>query len=448
MSEDVYSSDLLAGMSSSMGQAPVHNKEELSANTNLRNIMSPDLAQDCMGKETLPKLYAEEEQADVSDGSYQLDITGDFIFAWDAPSGSTVPTDMTTTLPENPASGSGLYRAILYFIPEKAAFRAGSSFEDYDSYANIGLRSQSIGYKNKASGQDSIAFGITCQATNTEAMCFGLNNTASNEKSLAFGRDQTVSGYFSTGIGNVNTVSGDWSLSLGYRVDTTGDRAMTIGTGLLTDPFGDYVNSTANCIKLVTNNKFGVIISKGTSYCNYGFGTETWGTSADNAIAILNGTAPTTAVANVSQLFSKDTTEGTAKATLGLYTEHVPAVLGNSIGARVWWNGSERIIPLLRKDTTGTTAVAAATYAVKAYDQILDVTYTATGAVTITLDTDHVAYPGWSLTIKDTGGDASSNNITIDTEGAETIDGAASIAITTDYGYARVFADGSNWFTY
>jgi len=76
---------------------------------------------------------------------------------------------------------------------------------------------------------------------------------------------------------------------------------------------------------------------------------------------------------------------------------------------------------------------------------IVSVTNTA-AARTITLATaDTVA--GRIVIVKDTSGGAGTNNITVATEGSETIDGAATIAITANYGVARLYSDGSNWFT-
>jgi len=92
------------------------------------------------------------------------------------------------------------------------------------------------------------------------------------------------------------------------------------------------------------------------------------------------------------------------------------------------------------------TAVAAATYDLLVTDYILDVTYTSTAAVTsLTLMTAQVV-AGRIVIIKDSGGAAATNNITIDTEGAETIDGAATLVMNANYESVTLYCDGTNWF--
>lgn len=92
-----------------------------------------------------------------------------------------------------------------------------------------------------------------------------------------------------------------------------------------------------------------------------------------------------------------------------------------------------------------TVAVAAATHTLGAGEIRLRVTYTATGAVTVSLATSETNDGRW-LVVKDAGGNAGTNNITIVTEGAETIDGNASAIISGDYDSLTLFSDGSNWF--
>lgn len=95
---------------------------------------------------------------------------------------------------------------------------------------------------------------------------------------------------------------------------------------------------------------------------------------------------------------------------------------------------------------TNVTNVNAATYNVLPEDHILHVTYTGTGAVTsIDLKTAQTI-KGRLIVVKDAGGNAAANNITITTEGAQTIDGAATYVINANYGKVTLYCDGSNWF--
>ena len=92
------------------------------------------------------------------------------------------------------------------------------------------------------------------------------------------------------------------------------------------------------------------------------------------------------------------------------------------------------------------TEVDSATYDLLITDNILHVTYTTTAAVTsLTLPTAQTI-ASRKIVIKDAGGNANTNNITIDTEGSETIDGENTLVINGDYDTAILYSDGSNWF--
>lgn len=67
------------------------------------------------------------------------------------------------------------------------------------------------------------------------------------------------------------------------------------------------------------------------------------------------------------------------------------------------------------------------------------------GAITLTLQSV-AALSGKRYIIKDEGGSAASNNITIATQGSETIDGASTFVINTSYMSKTVISDGSDWF--
>jgi len=95
---------------------------------------------------------------------------------------------------------------------------------------------------------------------------------------------------------------------------------------------------------------------------------------------------------------------------------------------------------------TNVTTLNAATYSTLAEDHIIHVTYTATAAVTaLTLPTAQTK-SGRLIIVKDAAGNAATNNITIDTQGSETIDGAATYVINTNYGKVTLYSDGSNWY--
>lgn len=91
-------------------------------------------------------------------------------------------------------------------------------------------------------------------------------------------------------------------------------------------------------------------------------------------------------------------------------------------------------------------SVAAASYSFSEIrNSILAVPYTATGTVSIDLSSSS-AVSGRMVIIKDTGNNASSNNITITTEGSETIDGSATATISSDRGSLILVYDGtSDW---
>lgn len=71
---------------------------------------------------------------------------------------------------------------------------------------------------------------------------------------------------------------------------------------------------------------------------------------------------------------------------------------------------------------------------------------TSGGSVTITLS-ENDTKEGRELIIVDSGGAANASPITIDTESSATIDGNTSTNITSNYGAARLTADGTDWYS-
>lgn len=54
--------------------------------------------------------------------------------------------------------------------------------------------------------------------------------------------------------------------------------------------------------------------------------------------------------------------------------------------------------------------------------------------------------PNQWLIVKDEGGNASAHNITISVAGGGTIDGASTYVISTNYGFVRLYSNGTAWF--
>jgi len=91
-------------------------------------------------------------------------------------------------------------------------------------------------------------------------------------------------------------------------------------------------------------------------------------------------------------------------------------------------------------------AVGAGGTTTEAMDYLIAITAITGGGDTVTLQTADCVL-NRELVVKDESGGASSANITIATQGAETIDGAATATISTNYGHITVYSNGSNWFT-
>ena len=66
-------------------------------------------------------------------------------------------------------------------------------------------------------------------------------------------------------------------------------------------------------------------------------------------------------------------------------------------------------------------------------------------SIVYTINTS-VMTEGKILIIKDVGGQAGSNNITVSTQDNQTIDGQQSAVINEDYGHLKIFYHNGNWF--
>lgn len=70
-----------------------------------------------------------------------------------------------------------------------------------------------------------------------------------------------------------------------------------------------------------------------------------------------------------------------------------------------------------------------------------------TQAYSVNLPKASLAGRGKVYVIKDIGGSATSNNITIDPNGSELINGQTTFPLATNYDTVRVICDGTQWYT-
>jgi hypothetical protein len=102
----------------------------------------------------------------------------------------------------------------------------------------------------------------------------------------------------------------------------------------------------------------------------------------------------------------------------------------------------------LRGQRVNRTAVAA-NYTQLLSDYIIGVTSTAAPrTITLIASSNYSAANPGVIVVKDESGGAAANNITIDGNGAETINGAATLVINTNYGVAVLYNNGTGWFTF
>jgi len=93
------------------------------------------------------------------------------------------------------------------------------------------------------------------------------------------------------------------------------------------------------------------------------------------------------------------------------------------------------------------TAVSDTNYTVLVNDYIVGIT-ALTASRTIALPPAATAGAGKIFVIKDESGGAGANNIIIDPNGAELIDGSATKLIAANYNGFTVYTNGTAWFTY
>lgn len=175
--------------------------------------------------------------------------------------------------------------------------------------------------------------------------------------------------------------------------------------------------------------------------------------TADNSSTL---SAPNVGIATVSPTARLHLPEGTAAASRAPLKFTAGTNLTTPENGAVEYDGTHLYITtggvrhqLDRPLSGGRVAIkrtaVAASYTLLITDYIVAVTSTAS-ARTITLPTASSA-SGLTFVVKDESGGAGTNAITIDGDASETIDGATTKVINTNYGSMTIYSNGTAWFT-
>lgn len=143
------------------------------------------------------------------------------------------------------------------------------------------------------------------------------------------------------------------------------------------------------------------------------------GKSGRGIVIYQGDTIPSNLLGNTGDVFIKRTTE--------------PLILKKKSSG--WVNISNKEVITIASTTTITPTQSSTLYLADS----------SSGSLTLTLSTSSLEV-GKEVIIKDSTGSSSSNSITVDTEGSETIDGQTSFTISSNYISISMISDGSNWY--
>ena len=113
-------------------------------------------------------------------------------------------------------------------------------------------------------------------------------------------------------------------------------------------------------------------------------------------------------------------------------------------GTTVWDTSADHVPRGSVDDVKATTVLSSATLTTSDEEAVLVDTTAIAAASTVTLASAD-AVQGNTIRVADLTGEANTYNISVETEGSETIDGAGSYTITSPYASIVLMSDGNNW---
>lgn len=216
------------------------------------------------------------------------------------------------------------------------------------SLTNIGYTDTTIGASASmgATGTGRIAIGFTANVADSSTGFYGI----------AIGQSATVlaDGGLGVGFGTNLTGAAQGSVAVGMNMKSSAISNVMFGTNYGFAQTNNIANSfmlqlgnagsASNFQDFFISGKTNAVLRNNTVLTA---GTH-YETAATNTVTIHNGTNPTAVIADAIQISAKDTTEGTPKSALAIFSESVPAagVFTPAVKVRVWWNGVEYYLGL------------------------------------------------------------------------------------------------------
>lgn len=243
-------------------------------------------------------------------------------------------------------------------VTNSDAVQKAGNFLNTLGVAIVAQTNASSGASAAVRGIASANTGIGLQGTTQAANGVGVQSDVGASATGAISLDVDVRGDTSTGI-DLNITAGTTdnkgmvaSMGLpGSNNALTSFAWSRSGTGA-THYTGDFFvltedsDNTGNMLNIIKGGVSQMVLDASG---NLGLGTNLVGTNGVTVLSILNGTAPTTDIANGIQIFSDDATVGDTEATLALFTEQAVEAIGTftpSNKLSIWINGTEYHIQL------------------------------------------------------------------------------------------------------
>lgn len=344
---------------------------------------------------------------------------------------------------------NGNWEKCYYDANHGGAFRSGIFQGTQAHQANTGYGSWAGGYNATASGGQSLAHGVNTTATADQATALGNSTTASGTQSLSHGFGTTAAGNQSVALGFNGTASADQAIAIGNTTTASGAQALagganTSATANQALAFGAGNAATGDqCIAFGQNNTASGVQSFSTGNDNISSGTQSFTAGAENESAGDQSVAfGQQCTANGRQTFVHgfgQTVNADRSFVIGQTARTVTAddhilLLDKTIGLRdetptskVGISGS--VSHSVRVETTSLT--------VNDEDYTIITNFAATGSVTLP---DAATCEGRIYKIKRAGAQCDI------TPTAGTIDGGATLSLTTPNEWAVVQAASGSWY--